>query len=61
MPAVGSADIKSNGIIEISGPNNPKIDTHNAIFVISLEFCCDGGRRVTLGRRVGGHKILWHY
>ena len=46
--------MKSNGFIEISGPNNPKIDTHDDISVISFEFWCDGGRRVTLGRPVGG-------
>ena len=46
-------DGKSNVIIEISGPNNPKIDTHNDISVIFVEFCCDGGRRVTFGRLVG--------
>ena len=28
-------DVKSNDIIEMSGPNNPKIDTHNDIYVIS--------------------------
>ena len=32
------ADLKSNGIIEISGPNNPKIDIHNDISVISFTF-----------------------
>ena len=46
-------DIKSNDIIEISVPNNPKIDTHNDISVIFLKFWCDSGRRVTLGRRAG--------
>ena len=79
-PAGVAADVKSNSIIEFSGPNNPKIDTHNDISVISLDVksngiieigspknrkidtvndisvvilkCwCDGGRRVTLGRR----------
>ena len=34
----GAADLKSNGIIGISGPINPKIDTHNDISVISLKF-----------------------
>ena len=34
MPA---ADVKSNDNIEISDPNNPKIDTHNDTSVISLE------------------------
>ena len=52
------AAVKSDGIFLISGPNNPKIDTHNAISFISLEFCCDGGRRVILaGGQVGGHEI----
>ena len=53
MPAVVSAGMKSNGIIEISGPNNHKIDTHNDISVIFFEFCCDGGQRATFGRRAG--------
>ena len=53
MPAGGAADVKSDGIIEISGSNNPKIDTHNDIFVNSFEFWCDGGRRVTLSRWAG--------
>ena len=34
----GAVDIKSNDIIEISVPNNPKIDTHNDISVIFLKF-----------------------
>ena len=52
-PFVGgeAADVTSYDIIEIGDPNNPKIDTHNDISVISFEFCCDGGQRVTLGRR----------
>ena len=33
-----AADVKSNDIIEISDPNNPKIDTHNDIFVIFFDF-----------------------
>ena len=41
----------SKDIIEISDPNYPKIDTHNDLSVISYEFWCDGGRRVTLSRR----------
>ena len=36
--AGGAADLKSNYIIEFSGPNNPKIDTHDHISVISFEF-----------------------
>ena len=47
------SDMKSNDVIEISGPNNPKIDTHNNISVVFLIFWCDGGRRLTLERRVG--------
>ena len=39
------ADMKSNGVIAISGPNNPKNDTHNDISVVFLTFWCDGGRR----------------
>ena len=53
MPVGGAADVKSFDIIEISGSNNPKIVTHNDISVYSFEFWCDGGRRVTLERRVG--------
>ena len=37
MSAVGAANVKSFDIIEISDPNNPKIDTHNDTSVISLE------------------------
>ena len=33
-----AADVKSDNIIEISGPYNLKIDTHNDIFVIYFEF-----------------------
>ena len=33
-PAARGADVKSNGIIEFSGPNNSKIDTLNDISVI---------------------------
>ena len=40
-----SADTKYNGVIAISGPNNPKNDTHNDISVVFLTFWCDGGRR----------------
>ena len=43
MPAVRSADIKSNDIIEISDPYNPKIDTHNDIYVIYFEFGVTAG------------------
>ena len=39
----GAADVKSDDIIEISDPYNPKIDTHNDISVIYFEFWCDGG------------------
>ena len=38
MAGGGAADVKSNDIIEISGPNNPKIDTYNDLSVISIEF-----------------------
>ena len=48
---VTASDLKSYGIIKISIPNNPKIDTHNEISVSCFEFKCDGGRRLTL---VGG-------
>ena len=48
---VGASDLKSYGIIKISGLNNPKIDTHNEISVSCFEFKYDGGRRLTL---VGG-------
>ena len=41
-PAGRSADMKSNGVIANSGPNNHKIDTHNDISVF-LIFWCDGG------------------
>jgi len=51
LPAGRSADMKSNGIIEISGPNSPKIDIHNNISVDYFKSWHDGGRRVTLGRR----------
>ena len=34
-PADEAADVKSNVIIEISGPNNPKIDTHNDTYLSS--------------------------
>ena len=47
------ADVNSNDSIKTSDPNNPKIDTHNDTSVISFEFWCDGGRRVTLSRRAG--------
>ena len=43
--AGGAADLKSNGIIGISGPINPKIDTHINIPDISFKFWCDGGWR----------------
>ena len=36
--AGGVAGVKSDGIIEISGPTNPKIDTHYDTSVISFEF-----------------------
>ena len=42
--------VKSNGIIEISVPNNLKNVTNNDISVIFFEFWCDGGPRVTLGQ-----------
>ena len=34
----GASDLKSYGIIKISGLNNPKIDTHNEISVSCFEF-----------------------
>ena len=34
----GAAEVKSNDIIEISGPNNPKIDAHKDISVVFLRF-----------------------
>ena len=49
-PAGGAVDIKSNDIIEISVPNNPKIDTHNDISVISLNFL--------MLRRAAGNPLL---
>ena len=33
-PAGGSADVKSFDIIEVSGSNNPKIDTNIDIYVV---------------------------
>ena len=54
--AGGVANVKYNRIIEISDQNNPKIDTHNDISIIILEFCCDGGRPLA-GGRGGGRKI----
>ena len=49
--------MKSNVVFEISGPNNPKIDTHNDISVVFLIFGCDGGRRVTLGTAGGAGDV----
>ena len=46
--------MKSNGIVKISGPNNPKIEEHNDKSVVFLKCWCDGGRRVTFGWRAGG-------
>ena len=34
------------------------IDTYNNISVVFLKFWCDRGRRVTLGRRAGGGRII---
>ena len=48
-----AAEVKSNDISEISDPNNHKINTHADISVLSFEFWCDGGRRVSLDRRMG--------
>ena len=81
MTAGRSADMISNGFIEISRPNNPKIDTHICwlaagdswpadlytngnieitpkstpitIYLSTLEFWCDGVRRVTLSQWLG--------
>ena len=52
LSAGWAADMKSNVLIEFSGQNIPKIDTHNNISVVFLIFWFDGGRRVTLERRV---------
>ena len=49
--------MKFNGVIAISGQNNPKIDTHNDISVVFLIFGCDGGRRVTLGTAGGAGDV----
>ena len=38
LSAGWAAAVKSDGIIEISAPNNPKINTHNDASVISFEF-----------------------
>jgi hypothetical protein len=43
--AIGAANLKSEVIIEISDPNNPKIDMHDGISIISLKLRFDGGRR----------------
>ena len=53
LSAGWAADVKSDGIIEISGSKNPKTDTHNDISVNSFQFWCAGGRRVTLSRWAG--------
>ena len=42
----------SNDIIDISEPNNPKIDTNNDIFVISFEFWLTGVLWQTAGRKI---------
>ena len=44
-------DVKFNGIIEISDPNNPKTDTD--ISVVSFKFWCDGGAAGDLWPAVG--------
>ena len=49
--------MKCNGIIETSGPNNPKIDIHNDISVVYLKSWNDGGWQVTLSRRAGGRTL----
>ena len=38
-----AVDVKSNGTIEISDPNNPKNDTHNDISVIFFDFGVTAG------------------
>ena len=43
LPTGGSADLKSNGIIGISGPNKSKIDAHNDISVIFFGVTAGGG------------------
>ena len=45
LTAVGAANLKSEVIIEISDPYNPKIDMHDGISIISLKLRCDGGRQ----------------
>ena len=63
MSAVRAADVKYFDIIEITGPNSPKIDAHNDISVVFLRFKYDGGRPLTggglpfAGGRGGGRKI----
>ena len=44
--AGGSANIKSEVIIEISDPKNPRIDTHDDIYDVVFEYRYDGGRRL---------------
>jgi len=50
-------DVKSNNIIEISDPNNPKINTHTDISVISFKFWCDGGAAGVLWPAGGGADV----
>ena len=45
LTAVGAANLKSEVIIEISDPYNPKIDMHDGISIISSKLRFDGGRR----------------
>ena len=42
-PADGATEVKSNSIIEISGPNNPKIDTITIYLSSSLNFGVSAG------------------
>ena len=41
-----AADVKSEGIIEISGSNNPKIDTHNDTMSFSSDFSMTAGEHL---------------
>ena len=54
-PAGVAADVKSDSIIEFSGPNNPKIDTHNNIYLSSfLNFGVTAGDLWPAGRSADG-------
>ena len=49
MPVGRRADVKSNVIIEISVPNNPKIDAHHDIYLSSLSNYGATARAVVVG------------